>query len=224
MEGIYQGNSWYWVANEIIGNYCIHRTLPRTSNDRVQLSQSSQKNSQGTERKKYQHILWDTSWISNMKPKKVWKLIFLFNWVDFRFFETNSSPLKIGHPKKIQKETVVFQPSIFRCEPLVSGRVYKFSCVLVVPRFHRNPNHQANPESFSVRASEVLKRSSNSASGWKENQSLLFHHEESQIQVEGHFYGGIHVVTMVWLREGEDIRYNQQFLFDTSRSKQDWTT
>ena len=33
--------------------------------------------------------------------------------------ETNSSPLKIGHPKR----KLVFQPSIFRCELLVSGRV-----------------------------------------------------------------------------------------------------
>ena len=30
--------------------------------------------------------------------------------------ETNSSHLKIGH---LKKETIVFQPSIFRCEPLV---------------------------------------------------------------------------------------------------------
>ena len=37
-----------------------------------------------------------TSWIFNMKPKKVWKLIFIFNWVDFRFHvtlpETNIAP------------------------------------------------------------------------------------------------------------------------------------
>ena len=33
--------------------------------------------------------------------------------------ETNSSHLKIGHPKR----KLVFQPSIFRCELLVSGRV-----------------------------------------------------------------------------------------------------
>ena len=32
----------------------------------------------------------------------------------------NSSPLKIGHPKR----KLVFQPSIFRCELSVSGRVY----------------------------------------------------------------------------------------------------
>ena len=36
--------------------------------------------------------------------------------------ETNSSPLKIGHPKRKR----VFQPSIFRCELLVSGRVTPF--------------------------------------------------------------------------------------------------
>ena len=36
--------------------------------------------------------------------------------------ETNSSPLKIGHPKR----KVVFQPSIFRGELLVSGRVFVF--------------------------------------------------------------------------------------------------
>ncbi len=33
--------------------------------------------------------------------------------------KTNSSPLKIGHPKRKLR----FQPSIFRCELLVSGRV-----------------------------------------------------------------------------------------------------
>ena len=33
--------------------------------------------------------------------------------------ETNSSHLKLGHPKR----KLVFQPSIFRCELLVSGRV-----------------------------------------------------------------------------------------------------
>ena len=36
--------------------------------------------------------------------------------------ETNSSPLKIGHPKR----KFVFQPSIFRCELLVSWRVIDF--------------------------------------------------------------------------------------------------
>ena len=35
------------------------------------------------------------------------------------FPETNSSPLKIGHPKR----KLVFQPSIFRCKLLVLGRV-----------------------------------------------------------------------------------------------------
>ena len=39
--------------------------------------------------------------------------------------ETNSSPLK-NSPS--QKETIVFQPSIFRCKPLVSGRVFSFFC------------------------------------------------------------------------------------------------
>ena len=42
--------------------------------------------------------------------------------VDFRegkLPKTNSSPLKIGHPKKA---TIVFQPSIFRCEITLSFR------------------------------------------------------------------------------------------------------
>ena len=37
--------------------------------------------------------------------------------------KTNSSHLKIG---RAQKETIVFQPSIFRCKLLVSGRVFIF--------------------------------------------------------------------------------------------------
>ena len=36
--------------------------------------------------------------------------------------KTNSSPLKIGLPKR-KKRKLVFQPSIFRCELLVLGRV-----------------------------------------------------------------------------------------------------
>ena len=40
--------------------------------------------------------------------------------IGYTLLETNSSPLKIGHPKR----KLVFQPSTFRCKPLVSGRVY----------------------------------------------------------------------------------------------------
>ena len=47
------------------------------------------------------------------------KLIFQPFFVMVTLPETNSSPLKIGHPKR----KVVFQSSIFRCELLVSGRV-----------------------------------------------------------------------------------------------------
>ena len=45
--------------------------------------------------------------------------------------ETNSSPLKIGHPHR----KIVFQPSIFRGELLVSGRVSFFICVFFFPVF-----------------------------------------------------------------------------------------
>ena len=50
----------------------------------------------------------------------------IFPWYDFpanwriTLPETNSSHLKIGHPKR----KLVFQTSIFRCELLVLGRVY----------------------------------------------------------------------------------------------------
>ena len=46
--------------------------------------------------------------------------------------ETNMSPLKIGHPKRI----LVFQPSIFRGELLVSERVVFGSGIQVHPFFH----------------------------------------------------------------------------------------
>ena len=69
----------------------------------------------------------------------------LRGWVDLPFWqntghlgsryiknllETNSSPLKIDHPKS----KLIFQPSIFRWELLVSGSVYIYICTyLVVP-------------------------------------------------------------------------------------------
>ena len=43
----------------------------------------------------------------------------------FTLPETNSSPLKIGVPKR----KLVFQPSIFTCDLLVSGRVYSLTHV-----------------------------------------------------------------------------------------------
>ena len=54
--------------------------------------------------------------------------------------KTNSSPLKIGHPKR----KIVFQPSIFRCELLVSGRVFlvgrwNFLCRAFRPIFRVKP-------------------------------------------------------------------------------------
>ena len=56
--------------------------------------------------------------------------------------ETNSSPLKIGLPKR----KIVFQPSIFRCELLVSGRVtiswyylYKILHHICTTNFRRSP-------------------------------------------------------------------------------------
>ena len=68
---------------------------------------------------------------------KVWKMIFLFNWVTFRFhvnfqgvyrgipsLKTNSKFAPENRPKLPQKEMkLVFQPSIFRGKLLVSGRV-----------------------------------------------------------------------------------------------------
>ena len=50
--------------------------------------------------------------------------------------ETNSSPLKLGHPKR----QFIFQPSIFRDELLVSGRVVTTD---LVNQFV-NPNHPAS--------------------------------------------------------------------------------
>ena len=48
--------------------------------------------------------------------------------IGYTLLETNSSPLKIGHPKR----KLVFQPSTFRCKPLVSGRVYIYMITLYV--------------------------------------------------------------------------------------------
>ena len=45
--------------------------------------------------------------------------------------ETNSLPLKIGPS---QKERIIFQPSIFRCDMLVSGRV----CPIVMMEMLKN--------------------------------------------------------------------------------------
>ncbi len=55
--------------------------------------------------------------------------------------ETNSSPLKIGLPKR----KVTFQPSIFRCELLVSGRVIHPRLILMF----RLTNHDTFKINFS---------------------------------------------------------------------------
>ena len=62
-------------------------------------------------------------------PGQAWSygpMAFPASWNNFTLPETNSSPLKIGLPKR----NIVFQPSIFRCELLVLGSVS--FCILVV--------------------------------------------------------------------------------------------
>ena len=85
--------------------------------------------------------------LSISPTKKGWNLT-LKGW-NLTLPEPNSSSLKIGHPTP-RKETIVFQPSIFRCEPFVSGRVnthtfeddFLFLCDLVSPK----TNSQFAPE------------------------------------------------------------------------------
>ena len=72
----------------------------------------------------------------------------LRGWVDLPFWqntghlgsryiknllETNSSPLKIDHPKS----KLIFQPSIFRWELLVSGSVYIYMYIFGCPPFEK---------------------------------------------------------------------------------------
>ena len=51
----------------------------------------------------------------NFFPSKIWKIMFLLP-----FPETHSSPVKICRAPKTNKK-LVFQPSIFRCEPISVG-------------------------------------------------------------------------------------------------------
>ncbi len=75
------------------------------------------------------------------------KLVLLYPKLSFIWLgggtlpETNSSPLKIGHPKR----KLAFPSSIFRCELLVSGRVFLLSPQMSAQESHDECNccHQA---------------------------------------------------------------------------------